>query len=63
MGIEMRLQALLAACKDGKVAKDLRTAHQMLLDSQGMGAKFRFLALFPAVMERILQRYPPYGFS
>jgi len=61
MGIDVRLQQLLSKCRDDQAASDLKSAHRMLTDE--MGAKFKFLALFPAVLHDFLKRYPPHGFS
>nr|SVE84883.1 EOG090X06OK [Daphnia pulex] len=63
MGINMRLEKLLASCRNEKLANDLKSAHRMLTDPIEMGSKFKFLALYPAVMEKILLKYPPPGFS
>ncbi len=63
MGIDVRLQQLLSACRSEDLARDLKTAHRMLTDPEEMGSKFKFLALYPAVMKKILDRYPPPGFS
>jgi NADH dehydrogenase [ubiquinone] 1 alpha subcomplex assembly factor 7 len=63
MGVNMRLEKLLASCRNEKLATDLKSAHRMLTDPMEMGSKFKFLALYPAVMEKILLKYPPPGFS
>lgn len=63
MGIDVRLQQLLSACQSEDLARDLKTAHRMLTDPAEMGSKFKFLALYPAVMKKILDRHPPPGFS
>nr|SVE75138.1 EOG090X06OK [Daphnia dolichocephala] len=63
MGIDTRLEQLLASCRNEALASDLKSAHRMLTDPNEMGSKFKFLALYPSVMEKILQRYPPPGFS
>nr|SVE75768.1 EOG090X06OK [Daphnia hispanica] len=62
LGINLRLDQLLASCRDETVARDLKSAHRMLTDPVEMGSKFKFLALYPPVMEKILERYPPPGF-
>ena len=62
MGIDIRLEQLLAACKSEELARDLKTAHRMLTDPVEMGCKFKFLALYPAIMKKILDRHPPPGF-
>ena len=63
MGINMRLEKLLASCRNEKSVNDLKSAHRMLTDPMEMGSKFKFFALYPAVMEKILLRYPPPGFN
>nr|SVE74196.1 EOG090X06OK [Daphnia barbata] len=63
MGIDMRLEQLLASCRNEALARDLKSAHRMLTDPNEMGSKFKFLALYPSVMESILERYPPPGFA
>nr|SVE93631.1 EOG090X06OK [Scapholeberis mucronata] len=63
MGIDVRLQQLLATSTSEETARHLKSAHRMLTDPNEMGSKFKFLALYPAVMENILQRYPPPGFE
>lgn len=62
MGIQVRLEQLLNTVKGDAAAAQLKSAHQMLTDLDGMGGKFKVLALFPGVMEPILKRYPPHGF-
>lgn len=63
MGIDVRLQQLLAMSRNEEETRNLKSGHRMLTDPNEMGTKFKFLALYPAVMEKILQRYPPPGFS
>ncbi|XP_057375272.1 protein arginine methyltransferase NDUFAF7 homolog, mitochondrial-like [Daphnia carinata] len=62
VGIDLRLEQLLASCRDEDVARNLKSAYKMLTDPTEMGSKFKFLALYPSVMEKILERYPPPGF-
>lgn len=63
MGMDVRLQQLLSKCEDEQVARDLKSAHAMLTDPAGMGAQFKCLALYPAVLRDFLERYPPHGFT
>nr|SVE78874.1 EOG090X06OK [Daphnia lumholtzi] len=62
IGINLRLEQLLASCRNVNVARNLKSAHKMLTDPMEMGSKFKFLALYPSVMKKILERYPPPGF-
>ena len=63
MGIGVRLQKLLSVCPDANKRQQLESACAMLTDSNEMGGKFKCMALFPAVLEKILARYPPFGFD
>nr|SVE94251.1 EOG090X06OK [Simocephalus serrulatus] len=63
MGIDVRLEKLLASCRSEKQAHELKSAHRMLTDPNEMGCRFKFFALYPAVLKEILKRYPPPGFS
>ena len=63
MGIDVRLEKLIAASQNESVIRDLKSAHQMLTDANEMGGKFKVMSLFPVGMEKILAKYPPHGFS
>ena len=64
MGIQIRLDQLVAACRTNQeAANQLKSAHRMLTDPSGMGGKFKLLSLFPGVMKDFLSRHPPHGFT
>jgi len=66
MGIDVRLQRLLAATSastDEVASRQMTSACRMLTDADAMGAKFKVMALFPAVLGRVLEHYPPHGFQ
>lgn len=63
MGIDLRLEKLIAASQNESVIRDLKSAHQMLTDPDEMGGKFKVMSLFPIGMETILTKFPPHGFS
>lgn len=41
----------------------IRSGYEMLTDKKQMGARFKFLAMFPAVLAPHLEKYPVAGFS
>lgn len=53
---------LLENCKDDKQKELLKSNVKMLTDEDKMGCAFHFVAYFPAVLEKLLQRFPSIGF-
>ena len=41
----------------------IKSAYEMLTGEDKMGSSFKFLAVFPATMKAIHEKYPPVGFS
>ena len=63
LSIGVRVEVLLKACEGEEERGVIRSAYEMLTDEDKMGSRFKFLAVFPATMEKIHQKYPPVGFS
>ena len=53
----------MKACEREVEREVIRSAYDMLTDEGKMGSKFKFLAVFPATMEKIHEKYPPVGFA
>jgi NADH dehydrogenase [ubiquinone] 1 alpha subcomplex assembly factor 7 len=62
LGIETRMQVLMANCKDGEAAADIASAFRMLTHEDQMGRRFKCMAIFPKTMNVIHEKYPPVGF-
>ena len=63
LSISVRAEMLLKACEREEEREVIRSAYEMLTDKGKMGSRFKFLAVFPATMEKIHQKYPPVGFA
>ncbi|GFV78357.1 protein arginine methyltransferase NDUFAF7, mitochondrial [Trichonephila clavipes] len=61
MGIDIRLERLMMNASPEN-QKSLKTGYNMLMSSNQMGERFKFLALFPEVLKGFLCKYPPAGF-
>ncbi|KAK7791807.1 hypothetical protein R5R35_005113 [Gryllus longicercus] len=61
MGIKLRLNVLLEQCNDNEKTR-LRSSYNMLVDSDKMGKRFKFFAMFPAVLKEHLDKFPVAGF-
>ena len=61
LGIEMRLQKLASAASE-EARAGLKSAFDMLTSPETMGARFKFMAIFPKTMAQIHSRFPPAGF-
>jgi NADH dehydrogenase [ubiquinone] 1 alpha subcomplex assembly factor 7 len=61
MGIEHRYKALEANAKPEQL-EGLKYGFRMMTDKDQMGERFKFLALVPSVLEKILEKYPVVGF-
>lgn len=62
MEAEARLDLLLEACREEE--KDvLRSGLDMLMNPDKMGKRFKFLSLFPKVLEGHLTKFPVNGFN
>ncbi|XP_018328011.1 protein arginine methyltransferase NDUFAF7, mitochondrial [Agrilus planipennis] len=62
MGIKYRLEKLEESCSEEQ-KKGLLYGFNMMTDTDKMGLRFKFLSLFPATVEKILNKYPPIGFG
>ncbi|EFA00688.1 protein arginine methyltransferase NDUFAF7 homolog, mitochondrial [Tribolium castaneum] len=61
MGIEHRFKALKANAKPDQI-EGLEFGYKMMTESNQMGERFKFLALLPAVLEKLLKKYSVAGF-
>lgn len=55
-------QNLMKNCSEKDQAM-LKTGYDMLVKPDKMGDRFKFLAIFPAVMKTFLSKVPPTGFT
>jgi len=62
MGIEHRLKKLKENAREDQM-KSLEYSYQMMTDPDKMGTRFKFLALLPASLEKILKKFPATGFQ
>jgi len=53
---------LLENC-DEEDRLQLLSGYKTITDPEGMGGKFKFFAIFPAVYRSILEKYPAAGFT
>ncbi|KAL1131316.1 hypothetical protein AAG570_010934 [Ranatra chinensis] len=63
MHIDARLKILLENCKTEVECKNLSSGYKMLMDPDKMGERFKFMALFPAVLEPYLNQMRVAGFQ
>lgn len=63
MHIDARLNALLGVCSNDHEIKQLENSVDMLVNVKHMGARFKFLCLFPGVLKDFYERAPVYAFS
>lgn len=61
MGIELRLQNLLKNSSNEQ-HRELISGYKMITSPDQMGERFKFMAIFPAVIKEFLTSYPPAGF-
>lgn len=54
---------LLQKAADEQQKELLRSGYEMLVDNKQMGERFKFLAIYPKVLEDHLAKYPPTGFK
>ncbi|KAL3272257.1 hypothetical protein HHI36_022738 [Cryptolaemus montrouzieri] len=62
MGIEHRFKSLEKNASKTQL-EALKFGYEMMLDEKQMGKRFKFLSLLPAVLKKILDKYPVAGFS
>ncbi len=46
-----------------EVQESLKSGYEMLTKPDQMGERFKFFAIYPTVLDKILRRYPPAGFT
>lgn len=56
----MQLQVLL---EKATTTEELKSGYEMLVENNQMGERFKFLAVYPKVLESHLQAYPPTAFT
>lgn len=60
----MQLQVLLENAATTEEQKELlKSGYEMLVENNQMGERFKFLAVYPKVLESHLQAYPPTAFT
>lgn len=63
IGLEHRFKSLSENAKNKIHLENLQTSYNMLVDSDKMGERFKFFALFPDTLKNFLKMYPVVGFS
>merc|ERR1711971_1527961 len=63
LSIGVRAEMLMKAYEQENERADIRSAYEMLTEESKMGSRFKFLAVFPATMKPIHQKFPPVGFA
>lgn len=63
MGGETRLNVLLQNAENDDNKAALKSGYEMLTSPTQMGSRFKFLSMFPKVLEAHLQRYPVNAFK
>ncbi|XP_026681235.1 protein arginine methyltransferase NDUFAF7, mitochondrial-like isoform X2 [Diaphorina citri] len=63
MHIDIRLNALMGVCSNDHEVKILQSAVDMLVDENQMGVRFKFLSMFPSILEDFYKRVPIHAFS
>lgn len=61
MGIDVRLEILMKKASDSD-KKILQRGYNMIMDETQMGACFKVLAMFPAILKDHFQKWPISGF-
>lgn len=56
----MQLQVLL---EKATTTEELKSGYEMLVENNQMGERFKFLAVYPKVLDSHLQAYPPTAFT
>ncbi|XP_060517660.1 protein arginine methyltransferase NDUFAF7, mitochondrial-like [Cylas formicarius] len=62
IGIEHRVKALAENMEDKKDVEHLNSCYKFLTEESKMGERFKFVALMPATMKKIIDKYPVVGF-
>ncbi|KAL1502587.1 hypothetical protein ABEB36_007710 [Hypothenemus hampei] len=62
IGIEYRVKALVENMKDEKQIENLKHCYDFLTNESKMGDRFKFCAMFPSTIKKILDKYPVIGF-
>ncbi|XP_057668926.1 protein arginine methyltransferase NDUFAF7, mitochondrial isoform X1 [Diorhabda carinulata] len=62
-GLELRFKALKENLTSSRELYNLNKCYSILIDADKMGERFKFMALFPETMKKILDRFPVVGFS
>lgn len=63
MGGDVRLEALIKNAKSPENIEGLKSGYDMLTSPTKMGKRFKFLSMFPKVLEKHLTKFPPSGFT
>jgi len=63
LGIKMRCQQLVRSTKDEKMSQEIISGYDTLTNTEKMGSRFKFAAIFPKTMKSIHDKYPPVGFQ
>lgn len=61
MGIEHRFKSLQKSATPEQL-ESLEFGYSMMTDKDQMGERFKFLALLPEVLKKIVEKYPVAGF-
>lgn len=54
---------LIDNAKTENEKEKIKAAYDMLVNPEKMGERFKFMAFYPSGMAKILEKYPPLGFT
>lgn len=63
MGGETRLEVLVKNATTDAAKEQLKSGYEMLTSPTQMGSRFKFLSIFPKVLESHLQKFPVNAFK
>ncbi|CAH0549622.1 unnamed protein product [Brassicogethes aeneus] len=62
VGLECRFKNLLGSLTDKEHIRNLTASYEMLTRDDKMGKRFKFFAIFPETLRKILDKFPVVGF-
>lgn len=63
MGGDTRIEILVGKADSEENKNSLKTGYEMLTSPEQMGARFKFFAMFPKVLQSHLEKFPVNGFT
>lgn len=62
IGIQHRVKALAESMKDPTQIENLKECYNFLTDDAKMGERFKFCALMPLTLKKLVHKFPVIGF-